>query len=212
MAKWSEVLGDDMMHLHHYCQGLVHLARGERNYKDRRAGWARNALDSFNYVLKAAKPNSFLLPDIYINKGKAYLLSKKDSLAEAEFSKAIELKPDYVPAYAALADYYVNARQRDKAFQVVEAGLKQSPDSRALRRRYQELGGNPAAIVPAVPKQPLAGEEKTPASMSEGKTEPSTPTVSAPSEKVQQPTEPDKPAQPPKIGSPTNPWCRFCPD
>ena len=64
--------------------------------------------------------------------------------ALASYERAIELKRDYWPAYARLADYYKDNGQRQKAREILEDGLKAAPDTKALQRRLRELDSAPA--------------------------------------------------------------------
>ena len=224
-AKWAQALGKDMEHIHHYCKGLIHLSRAESSGRgNERAKWARYALGGFNYMLRSAKPDSLLLPEIHFNKGKAYLLLQKGPLAEAEFLRTIELNPGYTQAYSALSDYYRESGAQNKARAILEQGLKLAYDSEAaggdyrkapnikvLSRRYKELSGTdykPSAPS-AVPANAIPSKRDVPVPTEDAQPTPTTPEQATAAE----PAAPEQETDPPqKIGTPSNPWCRFCPD
>jgi len=57
----------------------------------------------------------------------------------AALRQAIEFKPDYWPAYAALSDYYSRIGDVGKAREWLEQGLSVAPNIDALKRRVAEL-------------------------------------------------------------------------
>lgn len=57
--------------------------------------------------------------------GNIYLNEKKPAEAEKEFLEAVKINPDYV---SVLANFYVNQKQYDKAFNVFEDALKKKAD------------------------------------------------------------------------------------
>ncbi|MBI3772186.1 MAG: tetratricopeptide repeat protein [Gammaproteobacteria bacterium] len=203
--------------LHHYCDGLKAMIRVDRN-RTESGFWLEASVRAFQSVLQgdwwASCP---LRPEAYVNIGKAQLLQSRrtgGSSGEAvtNLMKALELKPDYVPAYYALGDFYSDMGDQKKALSVVEDGLRYSPKSKGLLRRFKALGGT----VPPTPnvvtgasgspdviedtpteQQPSAAEDAVPP-----------PAVSAVSE---MPDSSSESPTSPKIGSPSNPWCRFCP-
>ncbi|MEW5943855.1 MAG: tetratricopeptide repeat protein [Pseudomonadota bacterium] len=212
VGYWSNALGPDWLHVHHYCIGLafLNLHYGVKDKFER--GWyLGEAVGSFDYVIRAASPGYVLLPENHFKKGQALLFLRKEAEAAAEFRQAIQLRPDYADPYAALADFMVSKGNKQEAMKLVEEGLRQAPKSRGLARRYQELGGKlplpgmspPAAeapqpeVTPSMPVEPVGKKDAAPSAE---------PQVSVDSQ-----TTPSEPS-PAKIGSPPNPWCRFCPD
>jgi Tfp pilus assembly protein PilF len=65
----------------------------------------------------------------------------RDTNAEAVLRRAIELKRDYWPAYAALSDHYKNMGQLAKSREVLEQGLSLSPDAKPLSTRLSQMRG-----------------------------------------------------------------------
>jgi tetratricopeptide (TPR) repeat protein len=149
--RWYAVMGETFHHMHHYCWGLMKLHRAKalaRDARVRRFNYA-SAIGEFDYVLARAKPNFVLLPEILVRRGEALLGLGRHAQALAEFERAIELKPDYWPAYAQISDHYKSVGELAKARQALEDGLQHAPDAKGLRRRLQELEERPAAAAPA---------------------------------------------------------------
>ncbi len=61
-----------------------------------------------------------------------YLDLKQYEKAETAFKKAIEIEEAYVPAYINYADYLKDIKQEQRAFAVLNDGLKSVPDAAAL--------------------------------------------------------------------------------
>jgi hypothetical protein len=151
IRRWQAAMGDIFQAMHHYCWGLMHLHRAKvlaRDAQVRSFNYA-SAINEFDYVLKQAKPGFVLLPEILVRRGEALLGLGRHAQALAEFERAIELKPDYWPAYAQISDHYKSVGELAKARQALEDGLQHAPDAKGLRRRLQELEEPPAAAAPA---------------------------------------------------------------
>ena len=138
---WKKTLGDNYGDIHHYCNGLNFINRA---YKSKSLGerkdWVNKAIGEISYVIKAAKPGFPLLPELYLNRGKAYELKGELVEATKDYKKSIETKPDYSKAYVYYFDLLFE-RQKDyaQAEKVLEEGLKKSPKSKALKRRWKRL-------------------------------------------------------------------------
>ncbi|MDO9227400.1 MAG: tetratricopeptide repeat protein [Pseudomonadota bacterium] len=154
--------------------------------------------------------------------GLARQLQGQPGQAITSFNQALQLNPKLAQAYTEMANVYLKLNNKKQALTVVTEGLRWLPDSRALQRKYQRLGG--ALPFPAAHNKEAASADKTP-KRATGKTPDGTGTGAQPataplpkSETATDPTQPtagsDSGAQPTSdlIGSPTNPWCRFCPD
>ena len=179
--------------------------------------WLGVALDDFQSATGHAVASCPLLPELHVTLGKALLRKAgvsgvKSGDAAANFIKALTIKPDYIPAYYALSDYYAELGDKKQALSVIEDGLRHVPNSKGLLRRFKELGGTtppaPVAITSdskatEVAKDRPVEEQKVPL-----KNTITQPAAGAASSKQNAPAEE---SNKPKIGSPSNPWCRFCP-
>ncbi|MHB1213714.1 MAG: hypothetical protein ACYCY9_01900 [Thiobacillus sp.] len=204
--QWVQILGRDFDHTHHYCFALNDLNKyyKSRSAKDKKFN-LKNAEGNLSYMVNHASPSYSLMPEIYLNRGLTYSLMNQHGKAVADITKALELNPRQVKAYNMLADYYISIKLKNKALETVTKGLRHSPGTKSLQRRYQELGGKMPYPEPLAQTDPAMIE--TPPSAEQAAV-PEVPPLAAPAEKIV--TEPD--SDKPKIGSPTNPWCRFCPD
>jgi tetratricopeptide (TPR) repeat protein len=222
--SWRQTLGPDFDHIHHYCVALNFV---NRSYRARRPEDKRfnltSAINNFSYVVTHAKQTFSLMPEVYLNRGLAYSLSRQEGLAVKDLEKALELDPKSAKAYVGLSDYFVEHKQKAKALELVTEGLKHAPNNKALMRRYDELGGKKPYPEPYVRAEPVAAEpgqgetreEPPEASASSGET----PAKAKETLKKVAPAGDALPAKAPVADSsvPTegarrNPWCRFCPD
>lgn len=142
VAYWVDQLGDGFWYSHHYCFALNYINRSYlvKSNSDR-LGMLNRSINEFDYVIRAAKDEKFvLLPEVHTKKGKALLGLGKGDLAEAEFRRSIELKSDYWPPYAYLSDYLMDKGRVGEAEKVLDEGLGQTPDAEALKKRKAALG------------------------------------------------------------------------
>jgi tetratricopeptide (TPR) repeat protein len=206
VEQWIKQLKrENWDHMHHYCGGLVELNRYYRGNAAQRAKTLRDAMWEFDYVLKNTQPDFYLRADMHYNRGKVWRLLENDGKALGDFQKAIELSPGMPSATIELADLYKKLGKKEPALAALKMALKQFPTNKGLHRRYLELGGDPALLVPS----PLPGDEANAMARdldSPVKTEP----VQAEPAQPAAPTGPE--ASDSRIGNATNPWCRFCPD
>lgn len=204
------LLGIQYNNVHHYCGGLNYLNRYYRNMGRRDAGsYLAFAISEFNYMVDHMAPQSPIGAEIFLNRGIAYSLAKNDAKAMSDLQRALSLDPTLARAYITIADQYTKNKNRTKALDVVTEGLRHISDNKALKRRYDELGGKKpypepvvatSAIAPVVPET----HEKAEASAI-------THQETAVSEASPKAVELQKTDVTP-IGSPKNPYCRFCPD
>lgn len=214
-----ETYGPDFIHSHHYCTGLNFINRyyGARTLQDKRFDLA-SAYDNFSYMVAHAKPEFSLMPDVYLHRGLVLSLMSRDVEAIKDLQKALSLNPKTSKAYLTLANIYVKLKQESQALTIVTEGLRQAPRSKALQRRYDELGGKkpyPEPYTPPETKPEMVQEPpKTP-------DDPMTPAAirakresdvqgSTTSTEVSPVAAPTTTPEPAKIGTSRNPWCRFC--
>jgi hypothetical protein len=141
IGRWTDVFGSTFQHLHHYCWGMMKTNRAMLLARDRgvKNFYLADALKEFDYVIERAPPDFVLLPEILDRKAVNLVRLERGPLALVEFERAMQIKPDYWPPYAHAADFHKDAGQIGKARQVLEEGLKHSPDAAALTRRLNEL-------------------------------------------------------------------------
>lgn len=138
--QWANTLGQSFNHYHHFCWGLVYMrraattpARSQFNYN--------SAVKNFQYVITNADKSFRLLPEVYLRKGMALRFLRDDAGAASEFLKAVKLKRDYSPAYAALVQLHIDLGDLEGARTVLETGLKNAPNSKLLAQKKVELDG-----------------------------------------------------------------------
>jgi tetratricopeptide (TPR) repeat protein len=132
-------------HLHHYCRGLFVVARARyfEPSKTARDRLLRNSIAEFNYVLNRVEPTFALLPEILTKKGESYARLGRPEAVEP-LHRALQAKPDYWPAYAALSDYFRDTGQVEQARQWLQKGLAAAPNATPLQRRLAEIDNNAA--------------------------------------------------------------------
>jgi tetratricopeptide (TPR) repeat protein len=138
--RWEQTLGNDFIHLHHYCFALHFINKANMENNPEEKGYIyKRAMDNLQYMEKHATKSFVLMPEIYVKHGTVLRLVNRDSEAARKFLKAIELRPSYTPAYSALSDYYLDLGNVEEARRIVEDGLGRSPNSKLLRRKLAEL-------------------------------------------------------------------------
>lgn len=218
VEQWQNTLGSIYLHVHHYCGAMVYINRYYKssNAQDRKF-YIREIIDNLDYMISHAEQSSALMPEIYFTKGRVLTLDGRNGEAAKEFFHAIQLKPDYVDPYAALADFYSGVGKKQDALKILEEGLRQVPGSRSLVRRYHELGGKNPLPSPPPPAASATPVEAKTAGVKTDANAPIQPAVSIPAPASEGATTPVATQPAPaaedssKIGSPTNPYCRFCP-
>lgn len=141
IRRWHSTMGDVFIHMHHYCWGLMHLYRAKVLARDAQSRGFHydSAVREFDYIMERTPKDFALLPEMLTKKGEALLGLGKAVLAMAEFERAIELKPDYWPPYAHIADHRRSTGDYVKAREILQAGLARSPGAKPLQRRLDEL-------------------------------------------------------------------------
>jgi tetratricopeptide (TPR) repeat protein len=139
---WESRLGPNcFIHIHHYCAALndVNHAMMAKTKKERDAALEYSMAGGFDYMWNQAGATCMMMPEIFVNKGKALAMLGKGNEAAAAFQKAMQLNQRYVPAYTALADLYKQTGQTDAARQLLDYALKIDPKSKSVQRRLAEL-------------------------------------------------------------------------
>ena len=206
VEQYEAIYGVTYHHLHHYCWALnAENKAGMISDKYLRESKLNNALGDIKYVLDRAEPDFVLLPAIYNSKARILFALHRDSEAVLALEKAIEIKPDYVPAIARLSDYFVHEGNKAQAIKTLETGIDNTENANGLIKKLAALGrtyqGTPGSAlkkeeVAKVPVTDAGSDQKDTSSASGGA-----------------PTSPVGAVQPAlNGGKPENdPHCRFCP-
>ena len=127
--------------MHHYCWGLEDMNRALyfSTSKQDREHQLNQAVSEFDYVIARVAPDFALLPEILTRRGENLLRLGNGPRAMLDLNRAIELKPDHWPPYAALSDYYKTLGDVRSAREWAEKGLSAAPGTKALQRRLAEL-------------------------------------------------------------------------
>lgn len=136
---WLGLMGESFWAMHHYCWAMVHLQRAQAGdaTPQLRTFLIKGAISDFYYVVKNSPPDFVMLPELYYRTGKAYALLGDFVNATVEFAKSRRLKPDYWPSYAGEADVLMTVGKPREAQEMLEEGLKHSPDQPALMRALE---------------------------------------------------------------------------
>ena len=140
--RWSATMGEqNWRHMHHYCKGLeaINYALYSARTKLDRDRLLRAALNEFDYVIPRVAPDFAVLPEMLTRKGETLVRLGRAPEGVGQLNRAIELKRDYWPPYAALSDHYKKAGDLANAREWLEKGLSAAPDAKALQRRLAEL-------------------------------------------------------------------------
>lgn len=222
--SWMDRVGPKFLGIHHYCAGLNFINRYQYRVTDRnRNYYLSRAVPEIDYVAKDMPAGFPLAGEIYLNRGIALQLMKKEGEALLDFNRAVERDAKQVGAYLAIADIHEKRGTKVKALEVVSRGLTEVPGNKRLQRRYLALGGKEpfpggtatrdeamaetgsAKPESAATDAPVPGNAAVPAEKE--LPAPETGRAQESSEQSVTPVEETRPG----IGSPTNPYCRFCP-
>jgi len=200
----------------HYCEGLIYLNRAYSSIGDKRKmGYDLSvAIDNFNYELNRKVVDKDRQAEFHVGKARALKLLGRNAEAAGEFNKALDCKINSPDVYQALADHFHETGNKKKALEMVTEGLKLSPNSKGLKRRYTEFGGK-LPYPEAADKTPSTKESKAevkPEAKPGVAQQPPRDVVGETADKPTTPPDVIPQGEPPKIGSPKNPYCRFCPD
>ena len=131
-------------HMHHYCFGLIAQNDAILRARDpqRRTSLLTTSINEFDYVLRNTTPDFIMLPEILTKRADSLIRLGRGPEAEADLQRAVGAKPNYWPAWLALADYY-HERVGDtaKAAYTLEQGIAAAPEAAALKDRLAELKG-----------------------------------------------------------------------
>lgn len=210
---WRGRIGQNFGDYYHYCHGLNFINRywGAKSAKER-AFYLEQAKGEFDYMVNAEKPDYTMRAELYANRGEVFRLMGKIGEAVRDFQTSIKADPKQTRTYIKLAELYANGKEKARALEIISQGLRYNPDSKALQRRYLELGGkqpfpeilrevpeSSAQLNPVEPVRPAARDEVVPPSQ----------TREVVQHKVQGEDASTQANSP--TGNSKNPYCRFCP-
>ncbi len=174
-ARWEPLMGgwENFSAMHHHCWALINFRRAERSNitSQEKHGLRKMALGDFGYVVIHTSSDFILLPEIFTWIGRTEILLGNPSGANAAFTKARTIKPDYWPAYIHWAEFLKAKGQQKEALDLVKSGLQHAPEAKALHMLYRTLGGKPADIPPPIPKVESTPSEEAPADPASNTTE-----------------------------------------
>ena len=137
-------MGNGFIHIHHYCWGLdaTNRALFDARSKLDRDRTLRGSLKEFDYVIARVDSKFPLLPEILTKKAENLFRLERNPEAITTLVRAIEIRSDYWPPYAALSDYYKKTGNLDEARNWLKRGLAAAGEARGLERRLKELPPN----------------------------------------------------------------------
>ncbi len=214
--NWAERLGPQFYDFHHYCAGLNQMYRYQRLLTDsNRNYYLSRAVPEMNYAMDKLPPNFPLAGEMYLNRGLAKQLMRQNAAALTDFQKAINNNPKLTQAYISIAEFHEKANQKQKALDLISTGLREVPDSKALKRKYIKLGGKepfPVQITETSKIEQKIVTEPSENIMAKEPTNSSTTaeTVKAITKESNNSANDTKSIAPNETSS-KNPYCRFCP-
>lgn len=210
MAEYMAIYGHAYNDLHHYCWALdaENKAFGISD-KLLRESKLNYAINNIKYSLDRAQPGFVFLPDMYNSQARILFALRRDPEAVASLIKAIEAKPDYIPAITRLSDYFVDIGNKAQAIKVLEAGIANTENASTLIKKLEKLGKTYQGIPgSARKKEDPAKEQDSSLPVEKPQVSPAVSTGSSESA----PSSNSKPEKPPATEKPAdNPYCRFCP-
>ena len=149
--RWFRLLGDMVRHIHHYCRGLAATNRAlyfSKNANER-YGHLTQSIPEIQYVIGNAKDDYPLMPEFLYRKGDNLLRLNRHQEGVDALTRAMELKPDYWPPYAAMSDHYKRLGDNKKAREWLDKALAIAPDAKALKARLDDLNGKKDTVKSA---------------------------------------------------------------
>lgn len=232
---WSSALGPGYyIHVHHYCAGLnaMRMALQTRNDISHRNFLYRTAISEFDYITHHAPRSSAYMHEPFFQIGLAQKHLGNTSPAIIALKESIRLNPKFSQSYIELANILMglhSQEQNNDALNIISEGIKHSPNSKALQRKYLQLGGKepfPQEIgaAPEVTGKESLGDRSTDISDTASKIDHAV--TSTPSDipghqlpahtsqaSDRSPNNPDdiRTTSPSELRPNQSPWCRFCP-
>lgn len=208
-------LGEQFKNVQHYCWGLNFL---NRYYGSTSSEIARSnikfAFDEFTYMADHMVQDSSLAADIFLQRGIVQSLMKRNTEAITDLNKALSYNPRSAKAYLTMANLLENMKQQGKALEMVTEGLRHVPESKVLKRRYEELGGKLPYPEPVVAQtKPEVRTDNPKPKEADSETTGANPQAQTSNNSAEEPAA-DKGAEKETSteDASTKRWCRFCVD
>ena len=154
---WVSLMGPTFWDLHHYCWALIKRRRALQPGVNPvlRAGGLKASNGDLNYVLTEARRRGqadfILAPELLTLIGDNSRDMGDYAGAIGAYEGAIKQKPDYWPPYLRWAEMLQKAGSLQLARQRIEDGLRAVPESKQLREKYKELGGEAESFLRSLP-------------------------------------------------------------
>lgn len=153
IQRWTDIMGgrQNYIHMHHFCWALEATNRALyfSSSKLERDRELTASLEDFDYVIARVTPDFVLLPEMLTKRGENLLRLGNGPRGLQDLTRAIELKPDHWPPYAALSDYYKALGDLQSAREWAEKGLAAAPGTKALQRRLTDLDKTKVGRTPS---------------------------------------------------------------
>lgn len=205
IENYISIYGKSYSHLHHYCEALVTINKYQfLQDKLVRESKMRKALIDIQYSIDRSDLAFVFLPDMYAAKARVLFTLRRDSEAVLALKKAIEVKPDYVPAIGQLSDFFAGKGDKAQAIKILEEGIDNTERATSLIKKLEKLGktyqGTPGSSrKKEEPRTPLVTEQS-----------PDTEKRSSTTNNAEEITK-QTPPSPVDNRPADNPYCRFCP-
>jgi len=141
--KWENYFGKDFLPVHHYCWGLVRLARSYRagRTSQERVWDLREADGGFLYVIQNSSSKTPLLAELWTRRLQVAVLQRNELAAADAYRAAVQADPKYWRAYWWWG-YWLNRNGRTAdAVKAVEEGLRNAPGTAGLEKQLLEIRG-----------------------------------------------------------------------
>jgi tetratricopeptide (TPR) repeat protein len=213
VQEYVATYGKPFIHLHHYCWALNWERKAWREKRRGQRDWKlERALGDIKYVLDRSDAGFVLLPEIYSTQAKILSTLDRDPLAISALQNAIKAKPDYVPAYIKLSDYYIKANNKTQAIKILEQGIDNTENAATLIKQLERLGITYKGVPGGALKKKATQDSET--SDHEKKTAPLAEPANISEPRAATSIEPPNQSSsdnPPETPNKDNPYCRFCP-
>ena len=211
IEEYVAMYGQTYYHLHHYCWALNSENKSWRiSDRSLRESKLDYALKDIQYVLDRADPDFAFLPEIYNSQARMLFTLRRDAAAVAALNKATTAKPDYIPAYLRLSNYFSDMGNKTEAAKILEQGIDNTEKANALIKALAKLGKTYQGVPGNKRKPADAPQENTPSKdSSDARATPADlPAAASPTPDGQKPSDTENSAN---TSQNPNPYCRFCP-